>query len=1025
MGTSNDLQIAIRISAQIAQAEASLRAVQAQIAQLGATAQTASGAATGASAEIQAAVVGAASRMSTVQAAVAETAEQQTQRLRAMVQASLARVAADREAKASADSLAVATAASADAQSAAAAASMEQAAASEARTAAYATERVAIQQQMADIGMLDAIMEGTARSADDLALQEAALDRLMRANLISTTEYAAALDALNAVQAKYSIGEAEAAAATEAHAAAEGTLNSKLASGAAVREYSALLDEALRHNYSRMSGTLAVLSNRLGLMGALFSPLGLVIGGTVAALGGLAFAAYKGAQEAEKFDQAILSSGGALGVTRGEMLAMAHTMADGTTSIGHAEEALLAVANTGHYAGDQLELVARGARDLATVTGEKLAKATKAFTSLSHDPVKAAIQLNEQYHFLTQAVFDQIQALQQQGDTEQAAAIAQQALADAAHRRVLELQKDTNGFLRFLEGVGHLASAAWHRIFDPSTPESELQGLRAEIQRTEALLAQAKAQGGTVQVGLQIYTTADISAHLASVQAQERLLAVKVQTTQQAAREKAEQDRITEAYVKADAEIKDQLLDLDRQAQKQAEINRLNREFQQIAAAGALQQFGTTQDAQGHFHGGAYDKLYAAIEQKYAEHQQSMLDIDKQALAQLEAADHVSEAERGAFEVKFWQQKLAAAKAGTQQYAQIYAIVSRLQAEQDRAAEAARQQQAERSRQLVETEIASAQSARLAGLELERQAIEQQRALGELSAREEIARLQALEERKYQIELAAYQAKLKLEQGNPVATAQIYNQIQQLTQQHTLQMSALNNQMVIDTQQQWERILSPFSQAFDQSIKGIIRGTTTVRNAMRDLAQNVVLEFVDMGVQALTHWIATQIALTTVTAAGESRRLAIQQTADKQSLLSTAMTATKTILMKVWQVMAEVYAAIAGIPYVGPFLAPAMAVAAGATVASWAGRVASAAGGWVVPRDQLAMVHEREMILPRHISEGLQGMIAAGAGHGASGDIHLHVHTMDAAGVREFMRRNQFELAEALRMAHRNGAFAC
>ena len=58
------------------------------------------------------------------------------------------------------------------------------------------------------------------------------------------------------------------------------------------------------------------------------------------------------------------------------------------------------------------------------------------------------------------------------------------------------------------------------------------------------------------------------------------------------------------------------------------------------------------------------------------------------------------------------------------------------------------------------------------------------------------------------------------------------------------------------------------------------------------------------------------------------------------------------------------------------------------------GIVPSAAGGWVLPNFAgmtPALLHAREMVLPASISEGLQGMIASGAG-GASSDLHLHFH---------------------------------
>jgi len=53
------------------------------------------------------------------------------------------------------------------------------------------------------------------------------------------------------------------------------------------------------------------------------------------------------------------------------------------------------------------------------------------------------------------------------------------------------------------------------------------------------------------------------------------------------------------------------------------------------------------------------------------------------------------------------------------------------------------------------------------------------------------------------------------------------------------------------------------------------------------------------------------------------------------------------------------------------------------------GIVPSAAGGMTVPRATLAMLHAREMVLPADLSEGMQNMIASG---GAGGDTHLHFH---------------------------------
>ena len=87
-----------------------------------------------------------------------------------------------------------------------------------------------------------------------------------------------------------------------------------------------------------------------------------------------------------------------------------------------------------------------------------------------------------------------------------------------------------------------------------------------------------------------------------------------------------------------------------------------------------------------------------------------------------------------------------------------------------------------------------------------------------------------------------------------------------------------------------------------------------------------------------------------------------------------------------------------------------------------AGGIASAAGGWEVPSDQLAMVHQNEMILPANISQGLQGMIA-GSGVGAGGSpVVVNVSAIDSQDVKRFFQSNGSLLVAALNKAMRNGS---
>jgi len=75
----------------------------------------------------------------------------------------------------------------------------------------------------------------------------------------------------------------------------------------------------------------------------------------------------------------------------------------------------------------------------------------------------------------------------------------------------------------------------------------------------------------------------------------------------------------------------------------------------------------------------------------------------------------------------------------------------------------------------------------------------------------------------------------------------------------------------------------------------------------------------------------------------------------------------------------------ASIPYVGPILAIAAMAAMLSQVRGTSSSIPSAAGGWEVPHDTLAMVHEKEMILPAKYSDVIRSMAEQPGGPAAGG----------------------------------------
>ena len=228
----------------------------------------------------------------------------------------------------------------------------------------------------------------------------------------------------------------------------------------------------------------------------------------------------------------------------------------------------------------------------------------------------------------------------------------------------------------------------------------------------------------------------------------------------------------------------------------------------------------------------------------------------------------------------------------------------------------------------------------------------------------------------------------------------------------------LDSRAVQTSQRTWQSLMQPIQRAFDTSITGMILGTTTLQKAVANIAQSILAEFVNLGVKMVTNWIASELAMSTATEAGAAARTAASGEGMAAGLAIKAANAIKSIATDSAQAFSGIFAFLA--PIMGP-AAAGPAAAGEATVMAAASGIASAAGGWMVPSDQLAMVHQNEMILPANISQGLQNMISANGGAGA-GAVVVNVSAIDSQDVKRFFQSNGSLLVNAVNKAMRNGS---
>ena len=192
-----------------------------------------------------------------------------------------------------------------------------------------------------------------------------------------------------------------------------------------------------------------------------------VLLGVTAAAAAVMKAYSDGAAEAREFSKALILSGNAAGTSVQDLQNLAGEAAAATNATqGAASAALTQFAASGQVAADGLGRATEAALLLERAGVQAVDKTVAQFAELGKAPVAASLKLNEQYHYLTGAVFEQIQALESQGRADEAAALAQKTYGDEMARRAQQITQDLGSLEKAWKGLGDTAKSAWDKMLD-------------------------------------------------------------------------------------------------------------------------------------------------------------------------------------------------------------------------------------------------------------------------------------------------------------------------------------------------------------------------------------------------------------------------------------------------------------------------------------------------------------------------------------------------------------------------------
>lgn len=197
------------------------------------------------------------------------------------------------------------------------------------------------------------------------------------------------------------------------------------------------------------------------------NPMTIGIGALIAVVGTLAYAWYKGSQEQQEYNKALIMTGNIAGTTAGKLADMASRVASDTGNpIGDVAAILKDVLSSGKIAADSIEMVTHAIVSMTDASDIAAGTLVSDFEKIAANPVSAVTELNEKYNFLTLDIYRQIQALQEQGKTQDAAALATQEYSRMLEERSAKLADNLGLFESAWKTLGDAAKGAWDSMLN-------------------------------------------------------------------------------------------------------------------------------------------------------------------------------------------------------------------------------------------------------------------------------------------------------------------------------------------------------------------------------------------------------------------------------------------------------------------------------------------------------------------------------------------------------------------------------
>lgn len=312
---------------------------------------------------------------------------------------------------------------------------------------------------MAATKQVDAALETQAKTLGDVATKQKIYDNALKSGILTQEEHAKAIGTLAKEAAKIKpIADAAATGTKNADAAVKGLGDSSVITG---RQLGVLAGQLVRGDFNAFQQSALTATTQSGLLNSALTGLGITILAVAGFLIGAVVTYADSERELSAFNKAIILTGDYARLSAEDLSHQVGIIGEATGSYGGAKDALLALANTGKFAGTNLENAAQGVVAFANLTEQEVGAAAKEFEKLAADPYNALVKLNEAYHFLTASQAEEVRMLEEIGDKTGAAQYATDLFASSMIDRDQEYRESLSGITLLWEKLKTTISGAY------------------------------------------------------------------------------------------------------------------------------------------------------------------------------------------------------------------------------------------------------------------------------------------------------------------------------------------------------------------------------------------------------------------------------------------------------------------------------------------------------------------------------------------------------------------------------------